>query len=238
MNLRQRLKRLIPTAWLHRYGRWKYRHKRLVLEGIPAEAVFTRIYQTRHWGGAAQPASGPGSTLEATAAIRAALPELLQKYEIKSILDIPCGDFSWMQHVDLQGIDYTGGDIVMPLIAELQARYEQENRRFRVLDLCTDPLPKVDLVIVRDCWVHLSNEAIGRAIANIRSSGSRYLLVTTFRRQTRNQDILTGEWRPVSLEHAPWHWPAPLQVLDEQSTEADGRYRDKCLGLWAVADVS
>ena len=28
------------------------------------------------------------------------------------MLDVPCGDFRWMAHVDLSGIIYIGGDII------------------------------------------------------------------------------------------------------------------------------
>lgn len=37
---------------------------------------------------------------------------MLKKYSIKSILDIPCGDFSWMKKIELDGIEYIGADIV------------------------------------------------------------------------------------------------------------------------------
>jgi hypothetical protein len=45
---------------------------------------------------------------------------LLRQFEIHSLLDLPCGDFNWMQHVDLQGIKYTGGDIVEALVARIR----------------------------------------------------------------------------------------------------------------------
>ena len=41
---------------------------------------------------------------------------MLYKYQIKSILDIPCGDFYWMKGLDLKNINYVGADIVAPLI--------------------------------------------------------------------------------------------------------------------------
>jgi hypothetical protein len=46
-------------------------------------------------------------------------------------------------------------------------------------DLTRDPLPKVDLVLCRDCLVHLSFDDIYESLDNLRRSGSMLLLTTT-----------------------------------------------------------
>jgi hypothetical protein len=51
---------------------------------------FERIYSNQAWGREAG-GSGPGSTLEATTAVRAMLPQLMNKYNIKTVLDAGCG---------------------------------------------------------------------------------------------------------------------------------------------------
>jgi hypothetical protein len=63
-------------------------------------ALFDRVYK-EHRLRSADSKSGPGSSLDQTAVIRDRLPKLLAKLGIKSVLDIPCGDLNWMQHVDL-----------------------------------------------------------------------------------------------------------------------------------------
>jgi hypothetical protein len=50
------------------------------------------------------------------------------------------------------------------------------------LDLTGDPLPRVDVVLCRDCLVHLSFQNIFRAFANLRRSGSRYAGSPSWRR--------------------------------------------------------
>lgn len=82
--------------------------------------------------------SGAASTLSETAALREALPPLMSRYGIASVLDIPCGDFHWMQHVTVP--DYTGADIVPEIVAANRASHETQWRRFQVLDATRDPL--------------------------------------------------------------------------------------------------
>jgi hypothetical protein len=40
----------------------------------------------------------------------------MEAHDVKSLLDIPCGDFHWMRRVNLQGLSYVGADIVRELI--------------------------------------------------------------------------------------------------------------------------
>jgi hypothetical protein len=201
-----------------------------------AESIFTRIYESNLWGGR-ESVSGAGSDLEQTAEIRARLPGLLRRHGVRSMLDIPCGDFHWMRHVDLSGIRYIGADVVQDLVRK-NVMLSSENIEFRHLDLVHGTLPKVDLVFCRDCLVHLSYADAWSALENIANSGAEYLLTTTFVEYRANHDIATGEWRPLNLERPPFDLPAPLEILDERCSQHQGRYRDKSLGLWRMGDVA
>lgn len=55
-------------------------------------AIFTDIYKGNKWHDN-ESFSGSGSNLEQTKAIREILPELINNLSIKTMLDIPCGDF-------------------------------------------------------------------------------------------------------------------------------------------------
>ena len=153
------------------------------------------------------------------------------------MLDVPCGDFFWMKSVDMGDVSYTGADIVEKLIAENSARYGGEKVKFRHLNLLQDNLPKVDLVFCRDCLVHFSKGDVRKALENICKSQSQYLLTTTFTDRTSNADIVTGEWRPLNLEVEPFNLAKPIEVINEDCTQADGIYQDKALGLWRVEDI-
>lgn len=178
--------------------------------------------------------SGDGSDLSSARAITAALPGLLASLSVRTLLDIPCGDFVWMQHVNLGQTRYIGADIIKPLIASHQGRYASSQRTFATLDLVKDALPEVDLILCRDCLVHCSHRLVKRAIANIQRSGSRYLLTTTFPQHPVNRGIVAGAWQPLNLCAPPFNFPPPLQVIDEGHPSP---YDDKSLGLWRVADL-
>lgn len=212
----------------------KMRQRRLSRR-TPAE-VFSHYARSNKWGDASS-LSGKGSNLEATAQLRALLPSLLRELGAKTMLDVPCGDFFWIAHVDLSGIRYLGGDIVPELIKKNRVENERDGVAFEVIDLITGPVPKADVVFVRDCLVHLSTTHVKAALRNIRASGSTYLLTTTFPETGTNAEIATGQWRAVDLTKAPFNLPEPLQMLAEGQEKSKGQAPDKMLGLWRIPDI-
>jgi SAM-dependent methyltransferase len=206
------------------------------LKARSAEEIFTDIYYREYCRRGYESASGTGSDLAQTRQIVAALPLLFADHGVRSILDIPCGDFHWMRSVDLRGISYVGADIVRDLIAQNQ-QYATGDMTFQRMNLLEDPLPKVDLVFCRDCLVHFSVEDVFKALHNIAASGSRLLLTTTFPGRPRNAAIATGEWQPLNLAEDPFRLPPPVTLIAEGCTEVDGQYADKSLGLWKVSEL-
>lgn len=200
------------------------------------KSIFQHIYDSNRWQNA-ETRSGHGSSMEQTKVVREALPSLIETMEIRSVIDIPCGDFHWMQHVDLRGANYIGIDIVEGLIAENTKEYGNAHREFRCLDIAVDPLPATDMVFCRDLLVHFSFADISQALANVKRSGATYLLATTFPETASNENILTGNWRRLNLERPPFDLPPPVQLINEGCTEDNGAFRDKSLGLWRVADL-
>lgn len=125
------------------------------------------------------PINGPMATLEASAPIREWLPTMLAKYQIKSMLDAPCGDLLWMRHVNLDGIDYQGFDVEPELIARNQKLMPQCT--FRCVNLLTvRNIPKVDVILCRDFMLHLPDVMINRVLDKFKASGSHYLAATNF----------------------------------------------------------
>jgi hypothetical protein len=149
------------------------------------------------------------------------------------MLDVPCGDWFWMQHMDLSAVTYTGGDIVAKIVHENQ-QYAKANVSFEILDLLESQIPASDLIFCRDCLVHFSYKDIRKALTNMISSGCKYLLTTTFPGR-RNHDIVTGNWRPIDLQADPFVLPKPIMIVKEGCTEGDGAYADKSLGLWDIS---
>lgn len=208
------------------------------LSKMNPEEVFTEIYRKNGWGDS-ESLSGTGSNLAQTGSLKFELPRLFKELGIKTVLDIPCGDYYWMNQVDLGDVKYAGADIVKELVAKNKERYENDNINFCQLNLIADNLPKVDLVFCRDCLVHFSNEDVVKALKNISRSQSTFLLTTTFTRREKNKDIKTGEWRPLNLCQVPFNLPEPLKIIYEGCTEkaGDDSYSDKALGLWRIEDL-
>lgn len=201
----------------------------------PAE-IFADYARTNKWGDQ-DSLSGKGSNLGATEQLRQLLPTLLRNLGATSMVDVPCGDFFWMKHVDLTGIDYLGGDIVSDLIAANQRAHSRPGVAFEVVDLIRGPVPKADVVFVRDCLVHLSHAHVHAALGNIARSGSTWLLTTTFPDVPTNEDIVTGEWRAIDLTKPPFDLPVPHQLLPEGQSHLKGQKGNKMLGLWKIDDL-
>ena len=182
--------------------------------------------------GITQSASGIGSTLSFTESIRSLLPELLKLFEIRSVLDAPCGDFNWMKTVDLKGIVYVGGDIVSPLISDLQRNYSLPSVSFIHLDITKDPFPKSDLVLNRDCLFHLSYSDILAVLENFLASRSRYFLSTSHDNKIDfvNSDIRSGDFRPIDLFADPFNFSR--NALFEIPEPGDGAIPARKLYLW------
>jgi 2-polyprenyl-3-methyl-5-hydroxy-6-metoxy-1,4-benzoquinol methylase len=191
--------------------------------------VFRSIYKRNGWG-SAESISGPGSTLAYTANIRQQLPGILHSLQIKTLLDAPCGDCNWINKVDLSGINYTGADIVPEIIEANKLNYPDKN--FINANIITDNLPAADLVLCRDCFIHLRKKEIIEVIQTFKRCGIKYMLASTYPVE-RNTEILTGHFRPVNLELEPFHLPEPIKKIRDY-TEGDAvRY----LGLWVLEDV-
>jgi len=197
---------------------------------------FERIYATNLWSDP-ETRSGVESSLDSTGVLRRELPKGLSQLGARVLLDVPCGDFAWMSRVDLNGVDYIGGDIVPPIVAENQRRYGGESRRFIDVDLTRDSLPDADVLLCRDCLVHLSYANIHRVLANVARSDIRYILMTSFPGRGDNQDIEDGNWRPLDFGAPPFSFPSPRLTIVEECEEEGGAYADKSLVAWSVAEI-
>ena len=107
----------------------------------------------------------------------------------------------------------------------------------RLLNPPKDKIPKTDLILVRDLLVHLSYNNIEKALEQIKKSGSKYLLTTSFPKWPRNFDIPDGMWRPINLEQQPFLMKEPLEIISEES-EKSGAFSDKSLCLYEIDKIN
>jgi len=149
---------------------------------------------------------GAGSELGNTINVRQSLLEIVEKYNIKTVVDAGAGDLNWMKHLEWD-VDYKGYD--------LYPRHESVIQ----FDLTKGVLPESDLILCRHVINHLSPDYAQRCIDNFKKSGSKYLAVTNCDRQ---RDCFEDGWQITGLElvetfldfdHKRNNWELELYLL-------------------------
>ncbi|CAE7211591.1 unnamed protein product, partial [Symbiodinium necroappetens] len=177
--------------------------------------------------------SGPGSTVEATAKVRPFLREVFDKLKIRTFLDVPCGDMTWMP-----GVEYMGGDISPSLVASNLRSFASDAKfanRFAVFDITCMIPPKVDMIHTRDVFIHLDSNLSMQALRNFERSGSKYVAIPNW----PSLDGSSNEYHPkgqaydnvhrYNLELPPYCLPSPM--YSSQNLGTDGL---NLLGVWEL----
>jgi 2-polyprenyl-3-methyl-5-hydroxy-6-metoxy-1,4-benzoquinol methylase len=217
--LRKIVKAFIPYGilWLINRSPKKIIKRRLATANSQTTELyktFEKIFEENEWG-SSESRSGPGSELLGTRKLRKKLPKLWKQYGIKTVLDVPCGDYNWMKTINKNDIHYTGGDIVKKIVDNNNKLYGSKNVDFIEIDIRKDELPKVDMILCKDCLQHLSIENVCKTLKNFKRSGSKYLMVTSYPLTSKNWDINDGDCRPLNLLIEPFNLSAPLCKIHE-----------------------
>lgn len=188
--------------------------------------------------------SGAGSTLEFTERLREKLPAFLKKHKVKSFLDAPCGDWNWMAYVDLGKIKYIGGDIADAVVEEVKEKHGGKDREFCVLDITSDPLPKVDMMMARDVLFHLKFWLRWAFLENFVKSETPLLLTTMHHIQVNKKLGKNGGFTKFNPMMPPFNFPAPIDMIHETADDLpediidqpEGR-KHRSLGLWTREQI-
>jgi hypothetical protein len=130
-----------------------------------------RMWKTsRNWVGP----DGSGSLPRRSGPAAKALKESIEVTGAKSVLDAGCGSCAWQLKAIPDGVSYQGVDV---------RKFDNWPEQCSVMNILDGPLPKADLVIVRDVLIHLTDEEIMNVLERAREC-ARYLLVTTNARTT------------------------------------------------------
>jgi 2-polyprenyl-3-methyl-5-hydroxy-6-metoxy-1,4-benzoquinol methylase len=157
---------------------------------------FSNIYRDNLWC-STHSRSGPGSEGLFADQKTACISSLLQELDIRTILDIGCGDLHWMQQLANSLDQYLGVDIVPELIAHNNARYASSQVRFMDTDLTqmrnhAEPTNiSWDLVLCLDIFGHLSSDEVDGLIRFLTDSVQTSYLLVTNRRDQHSTDYLT-----------------------------------------------
>lgn len=158
---------------------------------------FNEIYDINYWA-SDESRSGGGSTMASSQYVRKWIPKIVKSLDIKSILDIPCGDMNWMHTiVPEMDVDYVGADVSSRAIDDNKKKYPM--LQFLELNAYEDDIPKVDLIISRDFLQHIPTAHAERVLEKYKLSGSKYLLVTTSTLSNNLPDIAVGGYRKFNV---------------------------------------
>ena len=200
------------------------------------QSKFTKIYEKNSFKGTVSK-SGQGSDLEQTKEVRSVLKEGFINADFQSILDAPCGDCYWIKTIWNDIPMYIGADIVPELI--LENKEHHPTKTFKILDITTDQLPNTDLMLCRDCLVHMSFDEIYEFLRNFSKSEIPFLLTTSFTNKDRENISFTEDinWFPLNLQNEPFNFPEPVLIINEKCTECNGEFSDKSLVLYTRQQI-
>ena len=110
------------------------------------EAYFEQVYRYKIWsaGGELGADSGPGSNVEVTTNVRRLIRDVVlsDEYYVKRIIDVPCGDLTWME-IDFlveNGVEYLGMDVVGSVVEGNRGRFEGgKGVQFRLASEASEP---------------------------------------------------------------------------------------------------
>ncbi|HSX04835.1 MAG TPA: class I SAM-dependent methyltransferase [Rhabdochlamydiaceae bacterium] len=167
----------------------------------------------------------------ATKAQKEELFRLFKGLEIKTLIDIPCGDVQWIYEIKSFISGYFGIDSEEKVLQKNRERYGGGSIHFQNLDISKDPLPEADLIFCHDALNTLSQNEILASLLLFKKSGAKYLLLTTCPDKEKNQKGKKGVYRPIHWQLPPYNFPKPLLLLNDPTEQ------NKKLALWRLEDL-
>lgn len=192
----------------------------LVVGEQNAEKTFTHIYENGIWGRNADGYgfSGGGSLVQNAQTYMDFLQNFLEANEIKTVVDVGCGDWTFSQYIRWGDIQYTGYDVVKKVIQDNVKKFGTVSIRFFQEDISHFSLPSADLMLCKDVLQHLSHEEIHLLLKQIHKF--KYCLITNdvdpYSLSSHNDPIQQGEYRTLDLTKAPFNLKG-IKVLTYRS---------------------
>jgi len=214
------------SYWLRKFYVSKFSNFFFSKEKIRKNA-FRHIYLSNHWQNyfkldLQKSRSGPGSNLKYTSDMSRELEKFFVEKNIKTILDIGCGDFIWMNLLlnKYYNFDkYLGLDIVDELIKNNNLKYSNDKISFKTFDLVKDEIPKgFDIILIRDVFIHLKNEQIVNFLNLLKNLDIKFFGVTSTPSLKKNNELkAVGRYRDINIEIEPFNLKDFLHKIDEKN---------------------
>ena len=161
-------------------------------------SIFDTIYKYNLWGNG----SGSGSLPWNNIKYIAYLQNLLDNKKIKNVIEIGCGDYRLWKDIKYNG-KYTGLDIVDVIIKDNNEKYRNDNIVFLNWDISKGKIKinNIDLIIIKDLFIHLPNSVISQITTNIIDMNPKYILITEDTHYFNlDYNITQGMYRPLYID--------------------------------------
>lgn len=173
--------------------------------------LFTKKYESCEWGSPINPnysgSSGDGSSMEYNRDYIKFLKGFIRQQEIKSVVDVGCGDWQFNRDIYLRSnVKYSGYDVYKPMIDEVNRIYKvyRNDWIFEVKDCLKDmdTMVSADLLIIKDVLQHWSDSEVKYFLDKLLIE-MRYKFVIIVNSTDGMSDSLTeaGGWRGLSHNH-------------------------------------
>jgi SAM-dependent methyltransferase len=178
----------------------------LHLWGLPTsgtiEDIFTEIYKRNKW----RFGSGAGSLKRVCTEYVKYLNEFIGTHDIKSVLDVGCGDWQFSEDINWGDVEYLGIDVVDYLMGDVAKKYETDKIKFHSGDIHSIKFDHYDVILIKEVMIHLPNEEIKKMLQKV-SGRCKYLIITNpvSNSPNCNIDIKTGSFRPVDITEKPFN---------------------------------
>lgn len=155
------------------------------------ENIFNDIYINEKWNNKIKnvPLSGPGSSIESAKNFLHFVDKFIKDNNIKNIIDIGCGDLTWISKSDFfnnDNINYLGMDISEFIINKNKLKFP--NKIFCVNNAIEKFDNSCELIILRDVIFHLSNQNIIDIFTNIKNK-FKYICITNCRNEINTDNF-------------------------------------------------
>ena len=211
--------------WLRKLSFTKLFQENFFLSNnLKRKIIFNLIFKSYHWRdyhktNKCVSDSGLGSDLNVTKQLIKDLDIFLKSDQIKSILDIACGDFFWMNKLinNNKHLNYLGLEIVKSIVENNNKIFSNQKVKFICSDVINEELPQNhDFILVRDFLIHIKNTDIINLIHKIKKSNCKYFAINNFPNIKKNVEIKGyGHHRYVNIEIPPFNLTNVFKVIDD-----------------------
>ncbi len=199
--------------------------------------IFSRIYREHQWGWPSAPRkndqfySGGGTEIEndRNGAYIKLLQEYVDKPDVKTVVEVGCGDWEVSNRIDWSSIEaYSGFDVALDVVRYNNEHYESRKVKFYCRDLIgemnevgvmQDGIITADLLIVKDVFQHLPSSYCAEFVKSI-PNRFRYNLITND--YGGNTEIALGGYSGNDFTAKPFFMKSELLIQWVQKSSAAG----------------